>query len=130
MNLTIKNNLKHIDAQIQKALSAAIRSAAFAIEARAKLSCPVDTGTLRNSIQTDTGGKRYSNRTAVGSGLTSAPLKATVGSSVEYAGYVEHGTRHQKGKPFLTPAADIEGAKLRDELQKLEAVLKKGGHLR
>src|SRR5688500_16800518 len=84
-----KNDLPRIASRINKALSNLVRKHAFQIEAKSKLLAPVDTGLLRNSVQTTVNG-----------------LKATVGTNVEYAPYQEFGTRHQKGKPFLTPAAD------------------------
>ena len=49
--------------------------------------CPVDTGTLRGSITHAVGGDTVE-----------------VGTDVEYAPYVEFGTRKQRAQPFLTPA--------------------------
>jgi HK97 gp10 family phage protein len=95
MSVQSKNNLPRIQVNVQKALSQLIRRTAFAIEARAKQLAPVDTGLLRNSIHAEMKG----------------PLKATVGTNVEYAEYQEFGTRHQKGTPFLTPAFDEEVSK-------------------
>jgi len=60
---------------------------------RAKQLCPVDTGRLRSSISwrlERVGG------TVVG----------VVGTNVEYAPYVEFGTRHNRSQPFLRPALD------------------------
>ena|ERR1051326_525959 len=108
MAVESKNNLPRISSQIERALSAAVRKAAFAIEAEAKTLAPVDTGMLRNSIQTDIEG----------------PLKATVGTNVEYAAYQEFGTRHQKGTPFLTPAADAEEKRFESELGEIERSLR------
>jgi len=107
MAVESKNNLPRISSQIERALSAVVRKAAFAIEAQAKTLAPVDTGMLRNSIQTDIEG----------------PLKATVGTNVEYGPYQEFGTRHQKGKAFLTPAADAEEKKFQSELEEIERLL-------
>lgn len=108
MSVQSKNNLRRIESQLQKALSNAVKKAAFSIEATAKSLAPVDTGLLRNSIQT----------------RVESPMKATVGTSVEYAEYQEFGTRHQKGKAFLTPAADVEKKKFEKELQNLERSLR------
>lgn len=108
MSVQSKNNLRRIESQLQKALSNAVKKAAFSIEATAKANCPVDTGLLRNSIQT----------------RIESPTKASVGTPVEYSWYVEGGTRHQKGKPYLTPAADVEKKKFEKELQNLERSLR------
>lgn len=82
-----------------------VEKAAFELEARAKLDVPVDTGTLRNSIQT----------TFENDGFT-----GVVATNVEYAIYVEYGTRFMSARPYFTPAveqvrASFERA-VRDEL--------------
>lgn len=66
-----------------------VRAAAFEAEGRAKQSAPVDTGYLRNSIQTR----------VLGIG------EAEVGTSAQYAAYVEMGTSRQRAQPYLVPAA-------------------------
>lgn len=58
-------------------------------EGYAKLLCPVDTGNLRNSITH----RQEGNDTEV------------IGTNVEYAPYVELGTRNMKAQPYLRPAA-------------------------
>lgn len=103
-----KNDLPRIASRIEKALSQLVRKHAFGIEARAKQLAPVDSGLLRNSIQTDIKG----------------PLKATVGTNTEYASYQEFGTRHQKGKPFLTPAADEQKKEFEKDFRNLERSLR------
>jgi HK97 gp10 family phage protein len=107
MAVESKNNLPRIQSQLERALSAAVRKAAFAIEAEAKTLAPVDTGMLRNSIQTKIEG----------------PLRATVGTNVEYAPYQEFGTRHQKGQAFLTPAADQVEKEFEGDLANIERSL-------
>jgi HK97 gp10 family phage protein len=62
------------------------------IERLAKQRCPVDTGRLRASVA-----KRFAGETA-----------AEIGTNVEYAPYVEHGTRYQRAQPFLGPALEQE----------------------
>jgi HK97 gp10 family phage protein len=78
-------------------LSALVRRAAFEIEARAKVLAPVRTGNLRNSIQTD---------------VESDGLTAHVGTGVEYAAYVEFGTRRMAPRPYLAPAAEAVRAQI------------------
>lgn len=66
-----------------------VQKAALKVEAEAKKLCPVDTGRLRASITTQRLG----------------PLTYGVGTGVEYAPYVEFGTRKMAAQPFLRPAA-------------------------
>lgn len=106
--VTSKNDLPRIASQIDRALSQLLRKHAFGIEAKAKAHAPVDTGLLRNSIQTNIEG----------------PLKASVGTNVEYAAYQEFGTRHQKGTPFLTPAADEQKKEFESDVRNLERSLR------
>lgn len=58
---------------------------------QAKRLCPVDTGRLRSSITMDLGQD--------GDGLF-----AMVGTNVNYAEFVEFGTRYTRPQPFLRPA--------------------------
>lgn len=64
---------------------------ALQVERAAKRYCAVDTGRLRSSIshgiRRDPGG-----------------LLAVVGTNVDYAPYVEFGTRYMAAQPFLRPA--------------------------
>ena len=59
-------------------------------ETYAKQLCPVDTGRLRNSITH----QQYDESTEI------------IGTNVEYAPYVELGTKRQKAQPYLRPAAE------------------------
>lgn len=65
--------------------------AAVVVERVAKQLCPVDTGRLRSSIT------RQLGRDSLG-------LYAAVGTDVEYAPFVELGTRFMRARPFLRPA--------------------------
>ncbi len=69
--------------QIERALE----HVGLLMERNAKLACPVDTGRLRNSIS-----HTYDKNTAY------------VGTNVEYAPYVEMGTKNTKAQPYLKPA--------------------------
>ncbi len=83
----------------KKPLNAANYAAVFGvclrIEGNAKRNCPVDTGNLRNSITTVMDSDR-SSPTALG----------FVGTNVEYAAFVEFGTRNQSAQPYLGPALE------------------------
>jgi HK97 gp10 family phage protein len=64
---------------------------ALKVERAAKRLCPVDTGRLRASITHEMA-------------EDSRGLVAVVGSDVEYAAYVELGTRYMRAQSFLRPA--------------------------
>jgi HK97 gp10 family phage protein len=78
-----------ITAQIQSA--AIVKRTAYQVEATAKQLCPVDTGFLRNSINTTYG---------AGGGEFAAEVKA----GASYAMYVEYGTSRAAPQPFMGPA--------------------------
>lgn len=62
------------------------------VQNRARQLCPVDTGRLRSSVQS--------------SGLSrdSRGAYVQVGTVVEYAAFVEFGTKYQRAQPYLRPA--------------------------
>lgn len=75
---------------------------AIRIVSQAKALTPVDTGRLRNSIT-------WKQEGIQGGGvpvLTVKPKKneVFVGTGIEYAPYVEFGTKYQEAQPFLVPA--------------------------
>jgi len=83
--------LSEIAEAIRQNLAAAMEAEAEKLEAEAKRRCPVDTGTLRNSI-----------RAEVREGGTE--IEATVGSALQYAAPVELGALGRPPKPYLAPA--------------------------
>ena len=79
------------------AAGAVIIEIAVTIEGAAKRSCPVDTGRLRSSITHEIE-------------LVPGKVRGRVGSNVEYAAYVELGTRRTRAQPYLRPAlASVQG---------------------
>lgn len=89
----------------REALAQLLRSSAVArdlqrralkVDAAAKRLCPVDTGRLRSSITNQL------DEDAQG-------LYADIGANVEYAIFVELGTRHAAAQPFLRPALGAAG---------------------
>jgi HK97 gp10 family phage protein len=68
-----------------------VRKTALDIEAEAKRLAPVDTGRLRNSIQTQ---------------MENGALIARIVVGAEYGSYVEFGTPKMKAQPYLTPAVE------------------------
>lgn len=66
-----------------------IREATFSVEGHAKTEVPVDTGNLKNSIS---------------SSFEADGTRGVVATNVEYAEYVEYGTRRTAAQPFMEPA--------------------------
>ena len=99
MGVTIKGlagltaKLNKLDSVTRSAMSIGIKKAGLLVEGDAKMVVPVDTGSLRRSIHTEDS-----------SNATSAT--ATVGSSLEYAPYIELGTSKMSAQPFLQPSLE------------------------
>lgn len=67
-----------------------MRITALDVEGYAKTVVPVDTGNLKNSIQT----------------MMESDVSAVVGTPVHYAIYVEFGTSRMAARPYLLPALE------------------------
>ena len=109
--------------EVLKALDAAIRrgneSIGITAERYAKKACPVDTGRLRNSItyalageqahvksyKANKGGKDRETYTYDGNAPGKKGDGVYIGTNVEYAPYVELGSRGRDGKHMLQRAA-------------------------
>lgn len=98
-----EDNTEGASQGIQRAIDRALEEIGLAAEGYAKRACPVDTGNLRNSITH-----------AVESGEDAV----YVGTNVEYAPYVEMGTRRTAAQPFLRPAATEHGPTYRSILKR------------
>lgn len=97
------NDFPQIIATLPERADQIVAKAALDIEAHAKSIAPVDTGTLRASIQ------------AIKIGL--AHWKVVV--SVHYAAYVEFGTVKMAAQPFLQPAVNFVRPVLIQALRKV-----------
>lgn len=88
----------------ETSLEKAVLKGALKVEGSAKRRCPVDTGYLRASIshQLLQNGKE--------------PV-ALVGTNVEYAPYIEHGTSKQSPQPYLRPAFEENIAEIQNEIK-------------
>lgn len=84
------NNTQKVLSEFDKAINRALIRIGMQAEGYAKDLCPVNTGRLKNSIS-------YSVKESEGS--------VYIGTNVEYAAYVEFGTKKQKANPYLKPAA-------------------------
>jgi len=78
---------KEAKKEILRRFSRNLELAGEYIAFNAKLLCPVDTGRLRSSIESKKEGK----------------YKIKIGSNVEYAPFVELGTKYMSPRPFLMP---------------------------
>lgn len=97
-----EDNTRAVAEAIPAAIARALEKCGLVAEGYAKAACPVDTGRLRNSIT-------YEVRPGEG--------EVYVGTNVEYAPYVEDGTRHRDGVRFLRKAAEEHGAEYRRILE-------------
>ena len=94
MDIQIKqDNFDLVKSMNKTALKPGLEMCAGTAENYAKELCPVDTGRLRQSI-----GHICFERPATGD------IEAEVGTNVEYAEFVELGTRYQHAQPYLKPA--------------------------
>lgn len=84
------NRFGELRGQLRQRAGQVVRKTALDIEARAKAAVPVDTGTLKNSIQAE----------------QVEAFSWQVGTPVEYAPYVEYGTSRAAAQPYLGPAAE------------------------
>lgn len=98
-----EDNSEEVSRGIVRAIDRALEEIGMAAEGYAKRACPVDTGNLRNSIA---------------HAVESAEDAVYVGTNVEYAPYVELGTRRMAAQPFLRPAATEHGGTYREILRR------------
>lgn len=104
-SVKIKNNTKEVLSELQKKQSMVLEIIGGKAESYAKKLCPVDTGNLRNSITHQ----------------SKDDVTEVIGTNVEYAPYVELGTRRSRAKPYLKPAVKNHVDEYR---QIIESVLK------
>lgn len=71
----------------------AAMESAFAVERRAKILSPVDTGRMRASIATSLG-------------IATRGLSSVVSTNVNYAIFVHEGTRRMRARPFMRQGAE------------------------
>lgn len=72
-----------------------------------KVRCPVDTGRLRNGIQSD-----------ITTGPGASEVVGVIFDDVDYAPFVEFGTRHMRARPFLRPGMAAAQAHYEREMTK------------
>lgn len=93
-----ENNTEQVAAALNSAIAKALTKIGQQAEGNAKLICPTDTGRLKNSITNQ---------------IDMQENAVYIGTNVEYAPYVELGTRRQDPHPYLRPAASEHGEEYR-----------------
>jgi len=96
--------ISHKDArqkELVDKLGRGMEKAVLLVEGEAKKNCPVDTGRLRSSI----------------TGKVTEEYVGIIGTDVEYAPFVEHGTSRQSAQPFLFPALESSKKKIAELLK-------------
>lgn len=88
MSYSYKDNTEQVLSAMEKAIKRGLEAIGLTAEGHAKKETPVDTGRLRNSISHAVEDKA-----------------AYIGTNVEYAPYVELGTRGRDGKHMLQRGA-------------------------
>jgi HK97 gp10 family phage protein len=93
-----------VSAALRDGVRRIIQEATFAVEAHAKNNVPVDTGNLKNSVSAsfEAGGDR-----------------GVVATGVEYAAWVEYGTRFSPAQPYMLPAYNEIAPRVRADLDEL-----------
>ena len=109
MKITGKMKIKGLDLDIDSidnVLQDELEALAKDIESKSKQVCPVDTGFLRDSIETEIG-----------------HLQVNVGTDCDYAEVVHDGDHDTPSRPFLHSTANIElegiESKLGDAIEKI-----------
>lgn len=90
-------------ATVEKDVSKLVKDTLYNIERDAKKQCPVDTGRLRGSITTN----------------IISTYSGEVGTNVEYADYVNSGTRYQEAQPYFDSAVKKNEDKFNDALDEI-----------
>ena len=98
--MTMDSNFGRVYRQLKDNEERALEAIGIFVRGEAQVRCPVDTGNLKNSID-------YK--------VLEAQKKVVIGTNVEYAIYVEKGTRKMRAQPYLTPALE-ENKKRIEEL--------------
>ena len=91
MEVRIEDHSAEVIAEKNLAVIRALTAMGMQAEGYAKMLAPVDTGRLRNSISHE---------------VVESEDAVYIGTNVEYAPYVELGTRRMKAQPFLKPAVE------------------------
>lgn len=86
-----RNQLGLISEQMAQKFRTLVKKTTFEVEGAAKIRCPVDTGALRSSIQSD---------------FEKDGMTGVIAVGMEYGPAVEFGTDRMRAQPYLTPAVE------------------------
>ena len=119
MSVQVKfiNNKNQVLQVLKEKAPVALEACGLAAEGYAKKLCAVDTGLLRNSIThavsgeppvissySDTAGEQHGEYSGSAPAASGSEMAVYLGTNVEYAPYVEMGTRRTPAQPFIKPA--------------------------
>lgn len=107
MSIEYTSNLPEVLSAIARNKIRTLTTIGLFVEGEAKDRCTVDTGNLRASID---------HR------VNSDNDSVSIGTNVEYAIFVEKGTRFMRDQPFLTPAVE-------ENKDKIERIVEEGMRL-
>lgn len=102
-----RNRFRELSRQGQQAAATWNAKRAESVARKARRLVPVDTGALKESIAVELNRRTGSASVTVGN------------AQVDYAPFVEYGTRHTAAQPFLTPAAESEKKEMRNRTVRL-----------
>lgn len=101
--------------RLKKSTEENVRKTCESIRDDAKTICPVDTGSLRSSIRLQVRPKPTSHSISYGVSAGGYVTNPKTGLKVNYASYIEYGTRKMRPQPYMRPAIE----KHKDELPKM-----------
>lgn len=87
-----------------KAVKRAVKQNGAGLQAQAQRNAPVDTGTLKRSIQLE---------------IKDGGLTAEAEAKAEYAPYVEWGTRYMDAQPYMKPAFHVQKEQFKRDMDRL-----------
>ena len=88
----------------KEAVKTVVKKNGSRLQQQAMENAPVDTGTLKRSITLD---------------ITGGGMSAESEATVQYAGYVEYGTRYMEAQPYMRPALKEVSKQFKSDMEKL-----------
>jgi HK97 gp10 family phage protein len=95
--------------QADKVINKTVFETAIIVRGQAVALSPVDSGRLRESLVIRMKNRDVGNPIQAEDDIPTPPDKneANVGTNVNYAEYVEFGTKNQRAQPYMRPAFDL-----------------------
>lgn len=103
------NGLDQLNAKLRKNMNlnvvkTVVKKNGVDLQKKAQRYAPVDTGTLKRSIELS---------------IEDAGMTAVVASTADYAEYVEYGTRFMESQPYMRPALGEQKQIFKKDLEKI-----------